>query len=71
MARPCPCISGPELLARLQKRWPGLAPLPAQESAALGDGPAVYYTAPGWQGERGLYRSGARQVLRLLQPASG
>ena len=49
-----PCISGPELLARLQKRWPGLAPLPAQESAALGDGPAVYYTAPGWQGSVGF-----------------
>jgi len=49
-----PCISGPELLARLQKRWPGLVPLPAQESAALGDGPAVYYTAPGWQGSVGF-----------------
>lgn len=49
-----PCISGPELLARLQKRWPGLVPLPAQESAVLGDGPAVYYTAPGWQGSVGF-----------------
>ena len=49
-----PCISGPELLARLQRRWPGLAPLPAQESAALGDGPAVYYTALGWQGSVGF-----------------
>lgn len=49
-----PCISGPELLARFERRWPGLAPLPEAESHALGDGPAVYYTAPGWKGSIGL-----------------
>ena len=49
-----PCIGGPEVLARLQRRWPELAPLPGEETAALGDGPAVYYTAPGWQGSVGL-----------------
>ena len=49
-----PCVSGPELLARLQRRWPELAPLPGAETAALGDGPAVYYTAPGWKGDVGF-----------------
>ena len=49
-----PCISGPELRARFARRWPELAPLsPAQENA-LGDGPAVYYTVPGWQGSIGF-----------------
>lgn len=47
-----PCISGPEVLARLKRRWPELRPL--SDAAALGDGPAVYYTAPGWQGSVGL-----------------
>ena len=42
-----PCISGPELLARFRRRWPELAPLPGAACAALGDGPAVYYTVPG------------------------
>lgn len=49
-----PCLSGPELLARFKKRWPDLAPLPESQSHALGDGPAVYYTAPGWKGSIGL-----------------
>ena len=38
-----PCISGPEL-----------APLPGAACAALGDGPAVYYTVPGWKGDIGF-----------------
>lgn len=49
-----PCISGPDLLARFQKRWPDLAPLAESETHALGDGPAVYYKAPGWKGSIGL-----------------
>ena len=47
-----PCISGPELRARFARRWPELAPLSAAQEHALGDGPAVYYTVPGWQGIR-------------------
>ena len=49
-----PCSSGPDLLARFRKRWPELAPLSRQETAGIGDGPAVYYTAPGWQGSVGF-----------------
>ena len=49
-----PCISGPDLLARFRKRWPELAPLSRQETAGIGDGPAIYYTAPGWQGSVGF-----------------
>ena len=49
-----PCISGPELLARFRRRWPELAPLPGAACAALGDGPAVYYTVPGWKGDVGF-----------------
>ena len=49
-----PCISGPELLARFCRRWPELAPLPGVACAALGDGPAVYYTVPGWKGDIGF-----------------
>ena len=49
-----PCISGPELLARFRRRWPELAPLPGAACAALGDGPAVYYTVPGWKGDIGF-----------------
>ena len=49
-----PCISGPELRARLARRWPKLAPLSAAQEHALGDGPAVYYTVPGWQGSIGF-----------------
>ena len=46
-----PCISGPELQARFARRWPGLHPV---EGVTLGDGPAVYYTAPGWKGSIGF-----------------
>ena len=49
-----PCISGPELLARFRRRWPELALLPGAACAALGDGPAVYYTVPGWKGDIGF-----------------
>ncbi len=49
-----PCISGPELQERLARRWPDLQPVPAAESTVLGDGPAVYYTVPGWQGSVGF-----------------
>ena len=49
-----PCISGPELRARFARRWPELAPLSAVQEHALGDGPAVYYTVPGWQGSIGF-----------------
>ena len=49
-----PCISGPELRQRFARRWTDLAPLPAEQGCALGDGPAVYYTVPGWQGSIGF-----------------
>ena len=49
-----PCISGPALRERFARRWPEFAPLPASQSAALGDGPAVYYTVPGWEGDVGF-----------------
>ena len=46
-----PCISGPELRQRFGRRWLELQPL---TEAAFGDGPAVYYTVPGWQGSIGF-----------------
>lgn len=46
-----PCISGPELRQRFARRWPELQPL---AEADFGDGPAVYYTVPGWQGSVGF-----------------
>ena len=46
-----PCISGPELRQRFARRWPELQPL---TEAAFGNGPAVYYTVPGWQGSIGF-----------------
>ena len=49
-----PCISGPELRQRFARRWADLAPLPVEQGCALGDGPAVYYTVPGWQGSIGF-----------------
>ena len=49
-----PCISGPELQQRLARHWPELQPVPAERNTALGDGPAVYYTVPGWQGSVGF-----------------
>ena len=44
-------LSGPELLERFYRRWPQLQPV---TGAAFGDGPAVYYSAPGWRGSIGL-----------------
>ena len=49
-----PCISGPELRERFARRWPEFSPLPAAQSAGFGDGPAVYYTVPGWKGNVGF-----------------
>ena len=49
-----PCISGPELRERFARRWPEFSPLPAAQSAEFGDGPAVYYTVPGWKGDVGF-----------------
>ena len=49
-----PCISGPELRQRFARRWADLTPLSAEQGCALGDGPAVYYTVPGWQGSIGF-----------------
>ena len=46
-----PCISGPELRQRFARRWPELQPL---AEADFGDGPAGYYTVPGWQGSIGF-----------------
>ena len=49
-----PCIPGPELQAQFARRWPQLTPLPAGSGKAFGDGPAAYYTVPGWQGSIGF-----------------
>ena len=49
-----PCLSGPEVRARFARRWPELAPLPTARNIALGDGPAVYDTVPGWKGSIGF-----------------
>ena len=46
-----PGLSGPELLERFYRRWPQLQPV---TRAAFGDGPAVYYSAPGWRGSIGF-----------------
>ena len=46
-----PCISGPELRARFASRWPELHPV---EGITFGNGPAVYYTVPGWKGSIGF-----------------
>jgi len=46
-----PCLSAPELLARFCRRWPGLQPVPGSN---MGDGPAVYYSVPGWRGSIGF-----------------
>ena len=46
-----PCISGPDLRQRFARRWPELQ---LATGAAFGDGPAVYYTVPGWQGSVGF-----------------
>lgn len=51
-----PCIGNPEILARLQAKFPTLAPISVEhgQGSALGDGPAVYYAAPDWQGHVGF-----------------
>ena len=49
-----PCLSGPEVLARLQRRWPELAPMPEKPEAEFALGPAVYYKVPGWKGSVGF-----------------
>ncbi len=49
-----PCIQNTEVLARLQRRWADIAPLDEAKATGLGDGPAVYYTIPGWQGNIGF-----------------
>ena len=46
-----PCISGPELRQRFARRGPELQPLAEADG---GDGPAVSYTVPGWQGSIGF-----------------
>ena len=46
-----PCVSGPELWARFANRWPELHPV---EGTTFGNGPAVYYTVPGWKGSIGF-----------------
>ena len=46
-----PCFSGPELRARFANRWPELHPV---EGTTFGNGPAVYYTVPGWKGSIGF-----------------
>ena len=46
-----PCVSGPELRARFANRWPELH---AAEGTTFGNGPAVYYTVPGWKGSIGF-----------------
>ena len=49
-----PCLSGPEVLARLRARWPELTALPEEKNAPCALGPAVYYTVPGWKGRVGI-----------------
>ena len=46
-----PCVSGPELRAQFANRWPELHPM---EGTTFGNGPAVYYTVPGWKGSIGF-----------------
>lgn len=43
-------ISGEVLLAKMQETWPGLVP----DGTDHGNGPAVYYGVPGWQGSIGF-----------------
>lgn len=62
-----PCISGPELLARSAGAGRSWLRCPGQHvPLARDDGPAVYYTVPGWKGDIS-HRRCPRQVLRLLQ----
>ena len=48
-----PCLSAPEVLARLKRRWPELEPQPKKISE-IALGPAVYYNVPGWKGSVGI-----------------
>ena len=70
-----PCISGPALRERFARRWPEFAPLPAAQSAVLGDGPAVYYTVPGWEGDVGfiaaVFPQNHRTVGRMRLTSQG
>ena len=43
-------IPNSQLLYQLRLEYPHLYRIPRAVSAAFGDGPAVYYTSPGWQG---------------------
>ncbi len=46
-----PCISGPELLARFAAgAGRSCSRCPGPRGPRFGDGPAVYYTVPGWKG---------------------
>ena len=49
-----PGVPNQEVLDRLTARWPTLTQLPEVQSRTLGEGPAVYYTAPGWRGSVGV-----------------
>ncbi len=43
-------VSGDELLGNMKERWPDIA----RDPEIHGNGPAVYYHVPGWQGSIGL-----------------
>lgn len=47
-------IPNSEILQQLRQDYPRLYSLPRAQSAAFGDGPAVYYTNPGWAGSVGF-----------------
>ena len=47
-------IPNSEILQQLRQDYPRLYSLPPAQSAAFGDGPAVYYTNPGWAGSVGF-----------------
>ena len=47
-------IPNSQLLYQLRLEYPHLYRLSREESAAFGDGPAIYYTSPDWQGYVGF-----------------
>ena len=47
-------VPNSEILQQLRQDYPRLYSLPPAQSAAFGDGPAVYYTNPGWAGSVGF-----------------
>ena len=47
-------LRGGGRLQQLRQDYPRLYSLPPAQSAAFGDGPAVYYTNPGWAGSVGF-----------------